>query len=280
MRVLQSSLIGALSPIFQKLNGMPGVPDTAPSVSCLRLAGTVLPAPDVVEETELQGRYYAKLLPLIHTDQLDRLTLEWDAVIDGETTNAKQYVWVVDGMLVTPAQLYGEPDMNSKPPWLLTMVCDAINDYCESYCNKAFGSKIDQEAILWAQARGGRYPLRWGRVQSLISAVGDDIDVLDRLQLLGSVLWTQGRSWPWENTLVTYQHGEPWGNERLHWEALQAARQDVLSRSARMPRQTISETTAGTVVRFSTPDIGMARPTGYLTLDPVLENERLPIGFA
>jgi hypothetical protein len=47
-----------------------------------------------------------------------------------------------------------------------------------------------------------------------------------------------------------------------------------------MPRQTISETTAGTVVRFSTPDIGMARPTGYLTLDPVLENERLPIGFA
>jgi hypothetical protein len=117
-------------------------------------------------------------------------------------------------------------------------------------------------------------------VQSLISAVGDDIDVLDRLQLLGSVLWTQGRSWPWENTLVTYQHGEPWGNERLHWEALQAARQDVLSRSARMPRQTISETTAGTVVRFSTPDIGMARPTGYLTLDPVLENERLPIGFA
>lgn len=280
MRALQHSLIGALSPRFAKLNGMPTEPDAPPTVTCTTLDGTVLVAPDVVPETDLQGRYYAKLLPSVHTASIDRLKLVWTATIEGTPTEAIQYVWVVSDMLVRPADLVTEGDMNSKPPWLLADVCESINEYCERYCNKAFGLRVDTENIKSSQARQGRYALAWGHVQGLLVATGDTFDIIDRLELLGSVVWTGGRSWPWDSVDLTYIHGKEFGNERLKWEALAAARQDVLSRSARMPRQAISETTAGTVVRYSTPDLGALRPTGYLTLDPVLELERLPIGFA
>lgn len=281
MRVLQSSFAGALSPVLAKTNGMPGVPDTDPTVACERLDGTALAAPAVVAETELEGRFYARLLPAVHTNNVDRLKLTWSATVDGEDTQAVQYVWVVSDMLVRPAELYSEPDMSSKPPWLLSIVCESINDYAETYCNKAFGLRVDQETIKLRQVRNGSFLLRWGFIQGLLVANGDSVDVLDRLELIGSVLSSGSFSWPWDTLVVTYLHGQEFNvNQKLRWEALQAARQEILARSARSPRQALSETTAGVVVRYSTPDIGAARPTGYLTLDPVLEHERLPIGFA
>lgn len=279
-RALLHSYAGILSPVFVKLNGMPTEPAAPPTVTCTRLDGTVLAAPAVSTETELSGRYFAALQPAVHTNQLDRLKLVWTATVDTESVQAEQFVYVVSDMLVRPASLYGEPDMNSKAPWLLTLACEAINDYCEDYCNKAFGLRVEQQMIRRSQTRNGRFPLRWGYVQSLTAAAGDEIDVLDRLELVGSVLSTGWSSWPWDTLVVTYLHGQERFSQKLVWEALQAARQDVLSRSARTPRQAISETTAGTVVRYNTPDLMHARPTGYLTLDPVLEQERLPLGFA
>lgn len=278
-RVLQTSRIGVLSPTFAKLNGMPGEPDAPPTVAVTRYDGTALTAPTVTPEDDLDGRYYAVLLPGLHTNELDRLKLEWSATMNGETTLATQYVHVVSDMLVKPAQLYGEADMNSKPPWLLTAVCDAVNDYCESYCNKAFGTRVEVENVLRGNVNQGRYPLRWGYVQSLLLGMSDDLVITDQLTLSGSVV-DAGWSWPWDTVALTYLHGQVDFSQKLAWEALQAARQDVLSRSARTPRQAISETTAGTVVRYSTPDLLHARPTGYLTLDPVLEQEHLPIGIA
>ncbi len=280
MRITVGSTAGVLSPIFTKVNGMPGVPTVDPTVVVTRLDGTTLAAPTVSPEVELNGRWYAVLTPT-HTSQIDRLTLEWTATVDGNVVKATDYAWVVSDILVRPAELYGEPDMNTKPPWLLVLCAEAVNDYCESYCNRAFGVRVDQELINFSMVRNGGYPLRWGGVSTLVTALGDSDDVLDRLQVAGGVVSTgRSLSWPWDDVVLTYRHGQPTTNGKLRWEALQAARQDVLARSSRSPRSAISETTAGVVVRYSTPDLLYARPTGYLTLDPVLEHERIPIGFA
>lgn len=274
-RVLKDTYAGVLSGPFVGLTGVPVTPSAEPTVAVSRYDGTVLAPPDVTAAEGLAGRYYAALTPA-HTDQLDLLTLEWTATVEANTVKQRQIVYVCGDILVTAARLYSEPDMATKPPWLLAEVTDELTDYCEAYCGVAFGDRLERE-VLPAQ-RGGAVSLRWAGVQALVSVVGDSNPVdTSLLELRASVLRTAG-GWPWTSTTVVYRHGRP-VPPKLAREALKAAREEVLQRAARTPRQAVSEITGGTVVRYSTPDYAAGRPTGYLTLDPILEHERVPLGF-
>lgn len=280
-RVLRNTVAGVLSPQWVGLSGIPVEPDTGTVVAALtRLDGTVLPAP-VVSPAEIRGqagRYYAKLTQA-HTSQLDIQTLVWTAEIGGDDVSQTQEVLIVGGMLVSPVRLYSEPDMSNKDPWLLNEVCEEINDLCEDYCNVAFAPRLSRETFNYT--RSGSVAFRWAEVASLVLAVGDGINIANGLfDLRGSVLRTPSYGWPWRELVVSYQHGLAAPPPKLAREALGAARETVLTRATRSPRGTISEITGGTVVRYSTPNLAEGRPTGYLTLDPLLELERRPIGIA
>ena len=165
--------------------------------------------------------------------------------------------------------------MAKHPAWLLTEVADELTGYCEDYCGVAFGARLEQETLAWQRSSSRR--LQWAAVRSISSLVGDAATIDPSVYELRSSVLVVG-SWPWTTATVTYLHGRR-TPPRLAREALNAARETVLARGARSPRQVISETVDGTVVRFSTPDPLAGRPTGFLGLDPLLELERVPLGF-
>lgn len=273
-RVLLDTFAGVLSGPFVGLTGVPVTPTAEPTVTCTSYDGTVLAAPDVSPAEGLAGRYYAALTPA-HTSQLDVLELEWTATVDSHTVKQRQTVYVCEDVLLTAARLYGEPDMATKPAWLLVEVADELCDYCEHYCNVAFGQRLEREVVPWQ--RGPAVALRWASVQGVLSYTGDGNPLETTLfDLRGSVVYTGG-GWPWTATTIVYRHGRP-VPPKLAREALKAAREEVLQRAARSPRMAISEVTGGTTVRYSTPNYAEGRPTGFLTLDPVLEDARVPIG--
>lgn len=279
MRVLSGSDVVITSPTFVGLDGETPT-DTAslPTVTVTNGAGTVLTSPTAVDTSD-PGVYTTTLTYASHTPNVDTLTVTWLGTAATLRQSYRTTVEVVSSHYVSVQELRNEPDLDDAsrfPASLIAQVRDEFEDTVERILGRAMVRRYSFETIdgTGTSELSVKYPwIQTVRSVSIDSVAKTASEFTGHVG--GWVDWSGGAfprpSSTSRNISIGYEHGEfdvcP---PRLRREAIKCIRADLLSRTAKLPNQALSETFDGVTIRYSTPNPSEGRPTGVLSLDPVL----------
>lgn len=280
-RTARATTATVTSPTFVDADGEPADCDDDPTVTATRDDGTALDAPDVASIEGEDGIYSATLTHDGHTNRLDELTLVWVGEVAGHHQEFTQLVEVVGAHYVTLAELRaqkGIEDPAKFPAWKLAELRDEFADNVERICDDAFVRRYQRDEL--AGGCGHRLALTELKPRTVLAVTVDGVaqDPAEFTFDGHHLVWTADTfpapttaTGP-RNVTVVYERGDDAPPAKLRGEALRGIRSDALAWAAEKDggRGEISSSFEGVTIRFSTPDPARGRPTGVLTLDPVL----------
>jgi len=274
MRVARGSTVDVLTDPFN------AAPTGTPTAVCTTADGQELsPAPVC---TVVGSSVSIRLLAASHTDELDRLLVSVDAVVDSLPATAEVEVEVIGSLIVTRGALRAEPgmtDLTRFPDQLLDEVIDEWSEHVEDLCNVRFTPGYDIEHH---RGTGLGFLLLEHNAPRVIRAVWIDGELVAgtryTLDPSAGFLELEGTFPRGAAVEVHLESGLDRPPPKLSRELKKVCRSEVFSRGAQAPSNAISETSpdGGVSIRYSTPDPAAGRWTGYLTLDPLITELRRP----
>jgi hypothetical protein len=179
------------------------------------------------------------------------------------------------------------PDLGSPAKYPTQMLRDIRDEYetlIEQVCGIGFVPRYQRDVLFGTGTQ--QIQLSQQRPSRIQSITVDGTAVLTSLvdfTLSGRLIY-QANIWRQSytglrNVIVNYEHGYTKPPPKLVREILKAIRMEAVSQQSTVQSNAISQTFDGMTIRFSTPNPKEGRPTGILTLDPVLieYSERLPV---
>lgn len=259
MRVVLGA--GAALPVtFSNLDGHPTDADDTPTCSAVSERTGTETALDVEDLTDL-GAYRA-ILPA--PDALDRLTVTWEATVDGAAVVLTDEVDVVGAhyasVAAIRARLKGRPNTATAR---LVELRDEFAYMVEQYRGESWTTG-------WArQTLAGPGLLAWPKVRTVVAVLdADDVDVADQWEVTDNGMVT-GTGGP---VTVSYEHGvgrpDQLRRACIEWVSGTVSRED-----GGAGRDVVWQSAEGGQ-RYSTASWGQGRPTGMIDVDAALN--RLP----
>lgn len=287
MRITKGSDYLLVSPTFVGSDGETATaPQSPPTCTVTNEAGTVLTTPFVAAGNGT-GVYTAALLGASHTANLDRLRVVWTGTVTGAGVQVyRDEVEVVASHWLSLGEIRHSPDLADKtkyPATLLAEVRDEYADLMDKECGVAFVRRYQRDK-LFGNGRA-RIPLTTLRPRAILSvtisgttADPTAFDITDAGELIYLAGVFPNSTDGSRNVIVTYEHGEEQPPRKLRREVLKCIRSECLGRRSTLPENAISQMFEGTTIRFSTPDRAAGRPTGILSLDPIIleYSKRIP----
>lgn len=288
LRALKANHYKLFSPVFTSIDEVPTASDATAVCAVVTAAGATLTAPTVTAITGQPGRYWALLTDTVHTAALDELTVTWTGDVSTYQRTFTQTVEVVGGHYVSIAEIRAEAGMDDAqlfPSTLLAEIRAEVEDVCEQAVGWAFVPRFRRESFHGSGTSRLELPcpkptaVLAVTVDGTAQTVGDySVDATT-----GEIVATAG-TFPVSsngapNVVVAWTHGESDPPPKLRREVLKLIRNEALARTADQPSQVIAQTYEGMTLRYSTPDPRNGRPTGVLSLDPVLVSIRGPRVF-
>lgn len=287
-RILKASQYTLTSPTFVGADQeTPEDCATTPTCAVTREDGTALTAATVSNSSSSNGVYTAAITTT-HTSQLDRLTVTWTGTAGSQVQVYTTELEVVGGHYVTLPEIRAEAGLDDAqrfPRALLEEIRDEYEDLVERICGVSFVRRYERDVL----DGNADYVLPLSKLypRSIISVkvngtsqTAADFTLYDH----GAIRWDvstfqrpDGTS-GYRNVAIAYEHGYDAPPPKLRRELLKAIRNEATSRRSDMPTNQISQVYEGMTIRFSTPDRKAGRPTGILSLDPVLVelSEKVP----
>lgn len=279
MRILVGADYTLASPVFVGSDGETATDAASlPTCTVTRADGTVLAAPTVADAAGL-GRYTATLTAATHTNLLDKLSVVWTGTVTG--AGVQRYtdgVDVVGAHYVSLAALRAYQDLSDPVKYPAALLQATRDDYAalvERICGVSFVPRYHYESL----HGNSRQMLRLSkqRASAVRSVTVNGIvksPSLFGLSDTGALVYLRN-AFPQSldgapNVIVGYEHGHVCPPASLSREMLKAVRSEVMAQRSQIRDNALSQTFDGMTIRFSTPDPKNGRPTGILTLDPVL----------
>lgn len=287
MRILKGSDCLIVSPAFVGPDGeTPTAPASTPTCTVTTEAGALLTAPFVAAGSGT-GVFTAALLGATHTPNLDVLRVVWTGTVTGAGVLVyRDTVEVVASHWTDLHALRSYPDLSDKaryPAALLSEIRDEYADLMDKECGVAFVRRYKRDSLFGDGQQ--RIPLTQMRPKSLVSVTiaGTSIPTSSFDLTDGGEIVYLNNVFPRSidgarNVIVVYEHGFEKPPGKLRREVLKCIRTELIARSSAVHDNALSQTFDGTTIRFSTPNRAEGRPTGILTLDPIIleYTERIP----
>lgn len=297
MRILTDTDISIESPVFVGADReTPADTVSMPVCTVTREDGTALAAATVASGdidqslTPNAGHYFARLTAATHLTQVDDLTLNWSATAGGNLQTYRTTVSVVRAHYVTVPEIRAFPGMDSTDysRSQLEDIRDDLEDYIERITGIAWTpryhrdifdgqwsrsvslSKQNVRTLLAVKVGFGSAPT----AQTLANfdivkdpAFENDSIVTWRSNWLPAPTVSSGRN----NITVAYEYGLAAPPTKLKRELIKAIKSEAASQNTNESFRQVSSTVDGITYRYNTPNPWMGRPTGEMTLDPVLD---------
>jgi len=282
-RALKGTHYKLPSPVFVDLDEVPTDADATPTCTVVNAAGTTLTAPTVSAVDATDGQYTALLTDTVHTAELDELTATWAADVGTYQRTFTQTIEIVGGHYCSIAEIRAEPGMADSltfPTALLREIRNEVEQVIEDALGWALVPRF-RRALFYGDG-GDRIDLPTPKASSLLAATVDGSSVSTANFEVDSyhseVIRTDGTfpssSDGTPNVTLAWVHGDQAPPPRIRREALRLIRNEAFARISDQPSQVIAQTFEGMTLRYSTPDPANNRPTGVLTLDPIIVNMR------
>lgn len=288
MRILKGSDFVLSSPTF--VGGADFETATAttgtPTVTVTTANGTVLATPSVTTGPTT-GVYRATLTAAAHTTNLETLVVTWTGTAGGFSQNYRQIIDVAGAHYVTLPEIRSYPDLNDKTKFpaypFLSDIRDEYEELIERVCGVAFVPLYSYETHTGNNKQTLKLNhLRPRTIRSVtidgVAYAASNFDFTD-----GGILIYVGNTFSkskdgTRNITVGYEYGYDLPPAKIRREFLKCVRAEALALKSAVPNNAISQSFEGVTIRYSTPDPSNNRPTGILTLDPVLVqySERIP----
>lgn len=291
MRLIKGSAQYIASPTFVGADGEEPVNCSgAPTCTVTRANGTALTAADVDQPDDNDLGNYRAFITSTHTAQCDTLAVVWTgAPVVGSTTLTQVYrttIDVVGSHFLTIPEIRNYEDLadsETYPTQMLADMRDELEDYLEEICNVSFVRRHAIDRLDGTSCREiqltNRFPLALISVTINGTAVADltkfTLYESGKLDYYGGV-FSAPTSTP-RNVVVEYEYGDESPPPKLKRECLKAVRREALAEKSGLSPDVIANTFEGQTLRYSTPNIAEGRPTGILSLDPVLNQYTEPI---
>lgn len=268
------------SPAFVSAGEVATDCDSTPTCTVTRANGTILAAAAVAQSDVGSGIYQATLTAAVHCTRVDVLTLTWTGLVSAAARQFVQTVEVVGAHYFTIPELRamkGLEDTGKFPTTLLVELRAMYEEYIAEIVGTSFVPRYQRDLI----DGNGANVINLSRQQatSLIGVTinGDVIDTAGLTLYQWGQLRYNSRPFQWptnstggRNVVVEYVHGYPAPPVAVKREVMKAVRSECLASKSSDTYSVIRETYDGRTLQFSTPDPSKGRPTGILTLDPVL----------
>ncbi len=254
-----------------------------PVVSVTRDDGTVLAAPTVTHVADAADLgHYTAALTVTHTSQCDLLTVTTTAIVSDATTVTTELVEVVGAHYVSLVDIRNEPGMESETDFsaaLLIELRDEFEDMVEGIIGVALVRRYQRDLLDQNNSAQTVLLSKFEPVTLLSVKVDGVAQTLSQFTLFpqGKLRWnTQGfpastSTYGARNIAAAYEHGRVAPPPQMRREALKWIRSEAKGRISLAERNMISQSYGdGTSTRFSTADPGKGRPTGIMSLDPLL----------
>ncbi len=286
MRVLQSTTAKVALPVTTDLDEIPTTAGTAIAVTATTANGSALAGGTITvssADSTRPGVYYATL-SATHTANLNVLTLTTTATVSSNTQTFVQSVEVVGAHYVTIADIRALPgmaDVDKFPTALLRQVRDQFEDMVESITGTAWVPRFARVSLDGDGSNALVLPDLHPRTVVSVTIDGTSCSASDFTLYEEGLIRRESTTFPApsystgpRNVVVEYTHGHDAPPAQLREEALSWIRYKVMQRLAGVQSNAIAEDNT----RYSTPDPANGRPTGSLTLDPILVdlNEKRP----
>lgn len=276
MRIVKASTFTLASPVFVASdNETPTDCASTPTCTVTRADGTALAAATVTAAAG-DGRYTAAITTT-HTSRVDTLTIVWTGTVSGHTQVYTVEVEVVGARYATIPRLRSLPNLDNVGRYTTAMLIDELEnceDIVERITGVAWVRRYCRESL---QGDGtGRLMLRWPKPASVIAVSVDGVSqTASEFSFDGRLLVWESKTFPCSsdgapNVVVDYEHGYQTPAPKLAREVEKWCRNELLARFSDQPSDQIRQVFDGLTIQFSTPDPQRGRPTGILTLDPVL----------
>lgn len=282
-RALKATHYKLLSPVFTDLDEVPTDADATPTCAVVNAAGSTLTTPTVSAVSDTDGRYWALLTDTVHTAALDELAVTWTADVGGYQRTFSEVVEVVGAHYCSIADIRDEPSMADVQQFPTAKLIEIRNDV----------EQLIEDALGWALVPRFRRQSFYGdgsdRVVlptpkpssvlfvsidgTSVSTANFEIDAYNNELVYTDGTFTKTTDGA-PNVVVAWVHGESAPAPKIRTEAIRLIRNEAMARITDQPTNQISQIFEGTTIRFSTPDPANNRPTGILTLDPIIVNMR------
>lgn len=276
MRIVKASTYTLASPVFVASdNETPTDCGSTPTCTVTRADGTALTAATVTAAAG-DGRYTAAITTT-HTSRVDTLTIVWTGTVDSHTQVYTSELEVVGGRYAQIPELRAMPNLENTGKFTTAMLLEELEN-CEDIVERITGvAWVRRYARESLQGDGtGSLLLRWPKAASVIAVTVDGVaQTVSEFSVDGRLLVWESKTFPVSsdgapNVIVDYEHGYQVPAPKLAREVKKWCRNELLARFSDQPSDQIRQVFDGLTIQFSTPDPARGRPTGILTLDPVL----------
>ncbi len=280
VRIIKGSTYILNSPGFVGDDGQtPTNCSSAPSCAVVREDGTALTSAVVSQANTGTGVYQAAITTT-HTAALDWLQITWTGTMaTGQVQVYRDVVEVVGAHYVTIPELRAQPglsDTSKYPVALMREMRDEFESMVENVCSTAFVRRYQRDRI----DGNGRKSLGLSRrnpraviavtINGTVAAETFDLYPQGMIVRRATTFPLPDSTNGYRNIGAAYEHGYDAPPPQLKRQALKVIRADLLAYNSGVPDNAISQTFDGTTIRYSTPDPARGRPTGILSLDPIL----------
>lgn len=276
MRIVKASTFTLASPVFVASdNETPTDCASTPTCTVTRADGTALAAATVTAAAG-DGRYTAAITTT-HTSRVDTLTIVWTGTVSGHTQVYTSEIEVVGGRYAQVPEMRAMKNLEDVGKFPAAAILDELEnceDIVERITGVAWVRRYCRESL---QGDGtGRLMLRWYKPASVIAVTVDGVaQTVGEFSFDGRMLVWESKTFPCSadgapNVIVDYEHGYQAPAPKLAREVKKWLRNELLAGRSDQPSDQIRQVFDGVTIQFSTPDPARGRPTGILTLDPVL----------
>lgn len=208
-------------------NGVATDPDTPPTVTVTRADGTTVTTGAVTDEPA--AGTWSITVPASENDQLDTLTVDWAAVVNGESQEYLDTVEVAGGFLFTIAEFraLGTAYANASnyPTVAITEMRTTVEQALEDACGVAFVPRFTVETL--SGTGTDTVMLKWPMVSAIrsitvndIAGTASDVAVTPMGTAYYPSRWTAGTG----NIVIGYEHGHGTPPMRIKRAALLLAK--------------------------------------------------------
>lgn len=284
MRILKGTQFLLTSPTFVGADReTPTDCGSTPTCTVTREDGTALTAATVTSLGTGTGQYSA-LITTTHTSQLDELQIVWTGTTASTYVQVyRQTIEVVGAHYCTNTEIRAKRGVDSTSKFStldIEEVRDQYEDVIEAYLGVPLVRRYARDQVDGTGTNCLRLLHLYPRTLISVTVDGTSKTTTEfNLREEGDLVWTSSyfmlptTSSGVRNVKVAYEHGFDNPTAAIKREVLKAIRLELLADASNdSGNSVISETFDGRTLRYSTPDPTKGRPTGVLSLDPILVN--------
>lgn len=260
------------------VDGVATDPTGTPTVTITRDDGTAVATGAVTNEPAVGA--WSVTVTATENDRLDTLTVDWAAVVSGESQEYVEVVEVAGGVLFTVAQAQATSGLESKTAAQITEKRALVESMLEQACGVAFVPRYAKKTISGNGRTTFLLPPRTTAIRSITvdGALATDLATV-RLDASGVAYYSAGWTSGYSNIVVAFEHGYEDGPERMAaGDAALTWAKALLISGPIDDRATATSTEFGNI-SLSTPGRG-GTIAGIPSVDAFIQNYSLNVAVA